>query len=230
MTSSPSQPTIPPAAAAVPRPQRRVRFSELSSMFLIQRLSDCYPTAKSDLWFSPDEVDQFKANLPCHIRLVRYHVAKEYELSASDILGLEKFLTLRLTEEYKSRRSELSNEVLKECRGQQQQRRRSSVSSGTAATSQDDAVKILARVSARNSQWARERARASALFLEQEQEDERRLSEEGKADERRRSSDGQLDDCAAPSSLRQCLRRSSLQESKRSRTVSPTEQTFGSGY
>lgn len=227
MTSSPSQPTIPPAAAAGPRPQRRVRFSELSSMFFIQRLSDCYPTAKSELWFSPDEVDQFKANLPCHIRLVRYHVAKEYELSASDILGLEKFLTLRLTEEYKIRRSEVTNEVLKECR---RQRRRSSMSSsGTSATtSQDDAVKIVARVSARNSQWARERARASALFLEQEQEDERRR-EEGRADERRRSSDGQLDDFTTPS-LRTCLRRASLQESKRSRTVSPTEQTFGSGY
>jgi len=36
----------------------------------------------------------------------------------------------------------------------------------------DDAIDRLARVSATNSNWARERARAAALFLEQDQETE----------------------------------------------------------
>ena len=75
-------------------------------------------------------------------------------VDAAAILGLEKYLSCELTAEYKNRRLLLQRAVLEEHRWQ-------------------CAVQIphparLALISAKHSRWARERARAAALFLDQD--------------------------------------------------------------
>ena len=71
------------------------------------------------------------------------------------ILGLEKYLSSELRAEYKDRRYALERAVLEEHRLHR------------ALHIPHDASR-LAKVSATHSQWARERAREVALFLEQD--------------------------------------------------------------
>ena len=75
-------------------------------------------------------------------------------INAAAILGLEKYLSPELTEEYKDRRSALERAVLEEHR--------------IHRALDIPHVARLAMVSEKYSQWARERARAAALFLEQD--------------------------------------------------------------
>lgn len=82
-----------------------------------------------------------------------------HKISAGYVLGIEKFLTRRLTEEYKARRDRLVREVLGNFRRQERLGRVS--------------VSRLARVSAENSEWARERARVAALLLQQDLDSDR---------------------------------------------------------
>jgi len=192
---------------------RRVSFSETSEMVLVTDLSRS--PDKDRIWFTPDELESFKSNMSGYIRLVRLHIAKRHAPSASNILGLEKFLTVQLTEEYKYRRGKLAREVVEECC------RRSQYSS--ASESED--VDRLARISAENSKWARERARAAALFLEQDQEAERLRDQEALL--RRNSlpadvevSSGQDEERASLQVQGRMRRRTSLQETKRVRTTS----------
>ena len=116
----------------------------------------------SKLWYSHEETDLFKAWLSHQVEKVRSQIEEHSELldeelvtvDAAAILGLEKYLSSELTAEYKIRRRALKRAVLEEYRWQ-------------------SAVKIphtsrLAKISAENSRWARERARAAALFLDQD--------------------------------------------------------------
>ena len=118
---------------------------------------------KHMIWFAQNELNLFKANMTDHVKKVRFHISKRHTPSASAILGMEQFLTLQLTNEYKNRRGKLTKEVLKEARWQR-----------AASRIPHNDVDQLARISAENSKWARERARAAALFLEQDQETEQR--------------------------------------------------------
>eukprot|EP00580_Thalassiosira_gravida_P020891 CAMPEP_0201679574 /NCGR_PEP_ID=MMETSP0494-20130426/48792_1 /ASSEMBLY_ACC=CAM_ASM_000839 /TAXON_ID=420259 /ORGANISM="Thalassiosira gravida, Strain GMp14c1" /LENGTH=150 /DNA_ID=CAMNT_0048163101 /DNA_START=29 /DNA_END=478 /DNA_ORIENTATION=+ len=138
---------------------------------------------KRNIWFTQTELDLFKADRSRRAKQVRSHIAKQHSplLGADDILGMEKFLTYQLTEEYLLRREDVTKNVLREARIQQQLLRRrrfmASISCSRRilrededdkeeSNGDDDTVHRLASISAENSQWARERGRAAALFLE----------------------------------------------------------------
>ena len=123
---------------------------------------------ESILWYSEEEIDLMKARHSYQVQDVRSQLEAHrallneggVTLSAAAILGLEKYLTPELTEEYKVRREALQRAVLEEHRRQCcVMMRSSSVPQSTVR---------LAMISAKHSEWARERARAAALFLEQE--------------------------------------------------------------
>lgn len=145
--------------------QRRssVTFSETSQLILVRNLSSDAPD-KYDLWCTPDELEAYKRDVALYRRVVRLSISKRFTPSASDILGLEKFLTPQLTQEYANRRYIQTKRVLEEARMQDAQGK------GLPRSNQD--IKRLARISAVHSKWARERARAAGLFLAQDQEEE----------------------------------------------------------
>ena len=173
----------------------RVRFSETSEMVLVTKLSE--GPDKHKIWYTQDELDLFKANMTSYIKMVQLHISRRHAPTASNVLGMEKFLTLQLTEEYKFRREKLTKEVLNEARWQRVAAR---------GNPRDKFVDLLAKIAAEHSKWARERARAAALFLEQDQETERSQDLQQQSIINR-----QLD------YMMQCRRRASLQETKRPR-------------
>jgi hypothetical protein len=114
------------------------------------------------LWYSQEETDLFHVRHSHRVRAVRSQLQSLSSLdeegviiNAAAILGLEKYLSPELTAEYKERRSALEKAVLEEHRIHR------------ALNIQHDAAR-LAVISAKYSQWARERARTAALFLEQD--------------------------------------------------------------
>ncbi len=116
---------------------------------------------KTKLWFSEEENDLFKACLHHRIREVRLQLTDHRafidegdNIDAAAILGLERYLSPELTAEYRGRRLALARAVLVEHR--------------LYRALQIPHSARLALVSAQNSLWARERARAHALFLEQD--------------------------------------------------------------
>eukprot|EP00986_Skeletonema_menzelii_P004190 scaffold1415_cov152-Skeletonema_menzelii.AAC.2 len=142
--------------------KKQVRFSRRSTMCVFNEPS-LSQEQESNLWYSTEEIDLLKA---CHSHQV-HEVRSQLEvhnallneegftISAAAILGLEKYLSPELTAEYKDRRLALHRAVLAEHRRHRVMR----VPQSTAR---------LAMTSAKHSQWARERARAAALFLEQD--------------------------------------------------------------
>ena len=164
------------------RRRRSVTFSETSQMFLIPDLSNLSSSCKDKLWSSPDELFASKANLLFCKRAVQRSISKRHTPSASSILGIEKFLTVQLTMEYVNRRDKLRKSVLDEAQWQEKRRRiyRRSSSSHAAANRMidDEDVDTLAQISSDHSRWARERARAAALFLQQDQEQEAQLRQQ----------------------------------------------------
>ena len=139
---------------------KKVRFSNTSSMILVEDLS--LRDDASNLWYTKEETDLFKAWLEHQVHNIRSYLEENSALldeelitvNAAAILGLEKYLRSELTVEYKNRRLLLQRAVLEEHRWQH------SVQIPHPAR--------LALISAKNSRWARERARAAALFLEQD--------------------------------------------------------------
>ena len=131
-------------------------------MCLIKNLSLSKEQA-SKLWYSEDEIEFFKARFFGRVREVRSQLRQnsalldkgDVTINAAAILGLEKHLSPELTAEYKKRRDALHRAVLAE----HQQHR---------AMRTSHATERLATVSAQYSRWARERARAAAVFLEQD--------------------------------------------------------------
>ncbi|KAL7546590.1 hypothetical protein ACHAWF_009921 [Thalassiosira exigua] len=134
-----------------------VRFSETSRLIVVPNLSAT--PAKPDLWFTQEEMDEFKSSTKRRALVVRHHIARGRIPSANHVLGFEKFLTPELEEEYRVRRRQAAASILTEA---------------PAALEEDD-LHRLARASAARTRWARRQARAAGLFLEQDVEDERML-------------------------------------------------------
>lgn len=132
---------------------RRVRFAEACQLYSVSKL-----TNKHEIWFARDETDLFKAEATRSTRTVQLQISQDQEPTASNILGLEKHLTIQLTAEYMVRRERLASRVLNEALRQR-----------LYGVKDMDRMR---RTSAQCSEWARERARASALFLEQDVEGE----------------------------------------------------------
>ena len=117
----------------------------------------------SKFWYSQEEIDYFNATFLRRVREVRSQLGHyrglvdkgSLQMNAAAILGFEKHLSHELTEEYRDRRNALQRAVLSEHRQHCAMR----ISHSTAR---------LATVSAQHSRWARERARAAALFLEKD--------------------------------------------------------------
>ena len=142
--------------------KKQVRFSNRTTVIVVRRLSLNRELAHK-LWYSQEETNLFHVRQSHRVRAVRSQLkslnsALDEEgviINAAAILGLEKYLSPELTEEYKQRRSALEKAVLEEHRIHR------------ALNIQHDAAR-LAVVSEKYSQWARERARTAALFLEQD--------------------------------------------------------------
>ena len=170
---------------------RRVTFSKTSEKVFVTKLSDC-PSMKQKIWFTQEEMEFMKSNMRYHLQMIRKLLASkpdenDPQVRKLDILGMEKFLTVQLVEEYKFRRAELSREVLAE-----------------ASLSFGDEIDVdrLARISARSSRWALERARASALYLQQDLDRER---EQNEPPARRSSMDATVQLCRPTTSRRASL-------------------------
>ena len=142
--------------------KKQVRFSNKSTVCVFDK-SSFTKEQESNLWYSTEETDRFKAWQAHRVKEVRSQLGDQSALlngegvtiNAAAILGLEKYLTPELTTEYKQRRLALQRAVLEEHRRHHVMR----VPHSTVR---------LAIISAKHSQWARERARAAALFLEQD--------------------------------------------------------------
>ena len=121
----------------------------------------------ANLWYSQEENDLFNACVFGRVREVRsqlQHCSALFgeggiTINVAAILGLEKHLSPELTAEYKQRRKAVQRAVLAEHR---QHRAMAMLIPHATATAR------LATVSAQHSRWARERARAAALLLEQD--------------------------------------------------------------
>ena len=144
--------------------QKQVRFSNKSTMCLFDKLS-LSQEQESILWYSEEETDLMKARHSYQVQDVRSQLEAHRALiiineggvtfSVAAILGLEKYLSPELTAAYKDRRVALQRAVL----GEHRRHRVMRIPRSAAR---------LAVISAKHSLWARERARAAALFLEQD--------------------------------------------------------------
>ena len=162
--------------------RRSVTFSETSQQILVRDLSNT--SEKDTLWYSAEDLIASKVNLLFCKDKVRESISKRETPSASSILGIEKYLTEQLTIEYMNRRHMLRKRVLDEARWQEitsQQQRQHHQQQHTDDNNDmtierlaydDQQVDTLARISFEHSRWAYERARAAALFLQQDQEQE----------------------------------------------------------
>jgi len=158
------------------RPRRRqsVTFNDTSQMAIVSDLSTIVD--RDELWYTPDDLHASKTNQLYCKQMVKESISSKQVPTASDILGLEKFLTDQLTVEYVNRRYKLRKSVLDEARWQEEMRRirrRNTPHADHDYIDQD--MDTLARISSEQSKWAYERARAAALFLQQDQEHEARL-------------------------------------------------------
>jgi len=134
-----------------PTSMKRVHFSDKSTLIIVEDLSIGHEASK--LWYSPEDIDLFKEYLSFSVHIV-HSCMKEQSIAHLDILGLEKYLSPQLTDEFMNRRNALKQSVLEEHRWQR-------------ATNIPHITR-LAILSARKSRWAREKARAAALFLEED--------------------------------------------------------------
>ena len=133
-------------------------------MRLVRNLSQSREQA-SKLWYSQDEIEFFKVRFSRRVHEVRLQLEQNSALidegcitiNAAAILGLEKHLTPELTAEYEKRRDALNRAVAAE----HWQHHAMLIPHSTATAR-------LATVSAQHSRWARERARAAAVLLEQD--------------------------------------------------------------
>ena len=147
-----------------PRSEKRVRFSNKSQMRLVKSLSQSKEQA-SKLWYSQEEIDQFEGRFSLSVQQIRSQLRRNSALldkgcvtiNVAALLGLEKHLSSELTAEYKKRRDALHKAVLAEHRQHR-----------AMAMLIPHATARLATVSAQHSRWARERARAAAVLLEQD--------------------------------------------------------------
>jgi len=93
------------------RRRRSVTFSETSQQILVRDLSNT--SEKDTLWYSSgsEDLTASKANLLYCKDKVRESISNRLTPSASSILGVEKYLTEQLTNEYMNRRHMLRKRV-----------------------------------------------------------------------------------------------------------------------
>ena len=128
---------------------KQVRFADMSQMVVVVNLTEKY---KQEVWYTKAEMKSFKINTR---RLAGDMLMnKELHVIEKNIVGLEKYLSIELFDEFILRREQLMNEVL----GEAQRQKLYGLD-----------YNRLARSSEKCTVWARERARASALVLEFEQ-------------------------------------------------------------
>ena len=145
-----------------PRSEKQVRFSNKSQMRLVKNLSQSKEQA-SKLWYSQEEIDQFKWRFSLSVQQIRSQLRQNSDLldkgcvtiNVAALLGLEKHLSSELTAEFMKRRVDLRRAVLAEHRQH-------------SAMLIPRATARLATVSAQHSRWARERASTAAALLEQD--------------------------------------------------------------
>ena len=157
------------------RPRRRqsVTFNDTSQMAIVSDLSTIVD--RDVLWYTPDDLHASKTNQLFCKQMVKESISSKQQVLAGDILGLEKFLTDQLTVEYVNRRYKLRKSVLDVARWQEERRRirrRNIPHADHDYNYIEHDMDTLARISSEQSKWAYERARAAALFLQQDQEHE----------------------------------------------------------
>ena len=159
------------------RPRRRqsVTFNDTSQMAIVSDLSTIVD--RDELWYTSEDLHASKTNQLFCKQMVKESISSKQQVLAADILGVEKFLTDQLTVEYVNRRYKLRKSVLDEARWQEERRRirRRTTPHADHDYNYIDDMDTLARISSEQSQWAYERARAAALFLQHDQEQEARL-------------------------------------------------------
>ena len=141
--------------------KKQVRFSDSSIVYVFNTLSLTEEQA-SKLWYSKEETDRFKAWHSRRLQEIRSLLkdssALEERITINDvtsILGFEKYLATELKAAYKEKRLALQTAVLAEHRWHR-------------AVDIPHSTEMLANTSAMHSRWARKRARAAALLLEQD--------------------------------------------------------------
>ena len=153
--------------------RRQVTFAPTIELFLVESHcdngngedGDSDSTAKpTTLWFTLADEELFKSKTIIRIHAVRRIMRLNQSgghapLSAAGIslLGLEKFITREVTEEYSRRRQKLMHDILEESSAHYQHH---------DAGSKNSIEDRLSKISAKNSEWARVQARLSALSLE----------------------------------------------------------------
>lgn len=183
---------------------RQVTFSTTSQMVVVTNLS--VGPYKHNLWYTKEEKEVFMLDAAVQINEVRLCISKNHSPSSSSIVGIEKYLTSEVTEEYIARRDKLKKKILNEAQWQQ----------NMGCTNYAESTERLRRISAENSEWARERAAEAARFLDKDQEKERtrqhRIEQTNGSNQHRKQFD-----VGIASSHSQLRLRSSLRGKKRSR-------------
>ena len=141
--------------------RRQVAFSKTSQMVVVTNLSE--GPYKHNLWYTKEEKEVFILDAAVLTNKVQLCISKNHFPSSSIIVGIEKYLNSELTEEYIARWGKLKKEILNEAQWQQ----------NMGCTNYAESTDRLRRISAENSEWARERADEAATFLDKDQEKER---------------------------------------------------------
>lgn len=151
-------------------PEKIVQFSNEIEVETFQ--IDLSPAMKNKLWYSQMDIDIFRAWASrCVLKLRsathrycmhiqqheerQHHHAKQQQvqhLDAGDIIGLERFSTIDLSQEYTFRHEAVVKAVLDEQRRQRIQRVFS--------------VDRMSKAARESSHWARQNARSAGLYLE----------------------------------------------------------------
>ena len=133
---------------------KQVCFAPMSIIYLVDNLSSS--SYKQDIWYSPEEMDTFNSNAQCLVHYLQQLKEKDLK-NITNMFGLEKHLTVQLNIEFAIRRIKLKRVVLDQARRK------------TTGHPYADAD-ILAQRSKKYSNWARKRARTSALVLSLDEE------------------------------------------------------------
>ena len=134
---------------------KQVCFAPMSITYLVDNLSKS--PYKQDIWYSPEQMDTFNSNAQSLVHYLQQLKEKDLK-NITNMFGLEKHLTVQLNLEFALRRIKLKRVVLDhQARGK------------TTGYPYADAD-VLAQKSKKNSNWARERARTSALVLSLDEE------------------------------------------------------------
>lgn len=144
--------------------KRRARFATTSQMIV---LVDRTKGIEDQLWYSEDDVHRFKLHAALHCEALRGTIFRgTFSGKLDDIVGLERLIYDQI---YLPRRAALKASVLEEQAWQRlskEMRRMKGLPDESSVGNPQIGVTRLADVSKRNSRWAKDRARVTALALE----------------------------------------------------------------